>query len=227
MNGVIYRKVRNSAGFILGDAVHNWTITAAMRLFIERLYPFLWTGELAGSHLASISCASNSGMQRESQRLLCQEAFCFGFHYAGGIAVHVARFEEALSDAFSLGQSLAKAARDGRAPVDKTTLLKEYDGEIWNILPQYLYNLTEGTMEYETSLPARALKEHRFHDPEALALLEETATGLRELIKLYHEGEQAAATDVLMSVAACWVQATWKEFVRPITRSEAPTAYRG
>lgn len=225
--GALYQSVKESAGFILGDAVHNWTITAAMRLFIERLYPFIWTGELAGSHLASISCASNSGMHRESARLLCQEAFCLGFHYAGGLAIHLTRFDEALQDAYELGKKLAIAARHGRTPVKKESLLREYEGEIWHIIPQYLDNLTEGTMKYESSLPARALREKRFHDPEAVDLLRRAAEGLKELLAAYAEHDTAGSPDLLMKVAECWVQATWKEFVQPITRSEAPPAYRG
>jgi len=209
----------------LGDAVHNWTITAAMRLFIERLYPFLWTGELAGSYLASISCASNSGMHRESARLLCQESFCFGFHYAGGLAVHVARFDEALSNSFELGRKLAIASLEGRKPVQTEALLEEYDGEMWHIVPQYLDNLTEGTMQYENSLPARALRDHLFHDSGALELLREAAVGLQKLLELYTQKNTAEIAPLLAKVAACWVQATWKEFVQPITRSEPPAAY--
>ena len=224
--GVLYKKVRESTGFIIGDAVHNWTITAAMRLFIERLYPFLWTGELAGSHLASISCASNSGMHRESTRLLCQESFCFGFHYAGGLPVHVAGFDEALEKAYSLGRKLAEASQGGRTPVQKETLIEEYEGEMWHILPQYLDNLTEGTMEYTKSLPVRALREQRFHNPEAIALLREAAGGLQQLLELHEQEDTTPAAGLLVRVAACWVQATWKEFVQPITRSDAPHAYR-
>ena len=224
--GSLYRSVRESSGFILGDAVHNWTTTAAMRLFIERLYPFLWTGELAGSHFASISCASNSGMHREAARLLCQEAFCFGFHYMGGLAVHVADYKKASEEAFELGKKVAEAARQGRRPADKENLISDYKDEIWHVAPQYLDNLTEGTMQYEASLPARALRDRLFHNPDAIELLKKAADGLRELLSLYKDGRTKAEAELLVKTSAYWVQATWKEFVQPITRSDAPHAYR-
>ena len=224
-DGSLYQKVRNATGFLLGDAVHNWTVTAAMRLFIERLYPFGWTGELSGSYFASISCASNSGMHREAARLLCQESFCRGFHYVGGLAVHAAQLPQALEDANDLGAKLGRACLKGRQAVNDESLWSEYAGQMWHVYPQYLDNLTNGTLDYEQSLPALAVRDGVFRNPDARDLLNRAADGLRDVLRLHKLGDRQSAQKQLVRVATLWVQATWKEFVEVITGAGAPEAY--
>ena len=212
--GALFAKVRDADAFLIGDAVHNWTSTAAVRLFFERLYPFLWTGELRGSHFASISCASNSGMHREAARFLCQQSFSAGFRYVGGLAVHVADFERARREAAYLGRKLGLAAREGRKPVDEQTLWSEYAGEMWDVYPQYLDNLTAGTLDYNRSLPEQALRHGAFEEEEARRLAEQAAEELRETLRLHGLGNHEQARRLLVKASGYWVQATWREYVQ-------------
>lgn len=55
--GKLCRKVAGTDAVMLVDAVHNWGPSAIAHLFIERLYPLLWTGSRRGLPFASISCA--------------------------------------------------------------------------------------------------------------------------------------------------------------------------
>jgi multimeric flavodoxin WrbA len=225
--GILYKKVKEADGFLVGDAVHNWTMTAAYRIFIERLYPFIWTGELKGSHFASICSASNSGGHRTANRILCMESFHMCWRYVGGLPVHVMYMDQALEEARYLGRKLGLAARNGRQPVEEETLWSEYAPEVWNIYPEYMDNLTNGTNDYNDSLPEQALRHDLFHEPEALILLQEAADGLKEVIRLHKLGNQEQAQKRLVGVSACWVRATWKEFLQgKVIRADVPDAYR-
>ena len=53
--GKLWRKVEAANGLVLATPVHIWSADALIHLFIERLYPFLWTGELRGLSLIHIS----------------------------------------------------------------------------------------------------------------------------------------------------------------------------
>jgi multimeric flavodoxin WrbA len=225
--GVLYKKVKEADGFLVGDAVHGWTMTAAYRIFLERLYPFIWTGELKGSHFASISCAGNSGGHRMANRNLCMHSLHMHWRYVGGLPVHVMYLDRALEEARYLGCKLGLAARNGRQPVDDRTLWSEYSKEVWNIYPEYVDNLSNGTKDYNQSLPEQALRHGLFHQPEALGLLQEAADGLKEVIRLHNLGNLEEAQKHLVRVSASWVRATWKEFLREeVIRADVPDAYR-
>lgn len=225
--GILYGKVREADGFLIGDAVHFWTTTAAMRLFFERMYPFIWTGELKGSYFASISCAGNSGMHRVANRMLCQFSFQQGFRYVGGLPVHAAFMDQALEEARYLGRKLGLAARNGRQPVDEETLWSEYAKELWNIYPQYIDNFTSGTMDYNQSMPEQALRHGLFQKPEALELLQKAADGFKEVIRLHKLGNFEQAQKLMISVSAHWVRATWDEYLKDnVVGADTPSAYR-
>ncbi|MCC7261372.1 MAG: flavodoxin family protein [Candidatus Latescibacteria bacterium] len=49
--GELMAKVRRAKGWILADPVHFWGPSAQAHLFIERCYPFLWSGALQGMPL--------------------------------------------------------------------------------------------------------------------------------------------------------------------------------
>ena len=224
--GVLYRKVADADGLLIGDAVHNWTITAAMHLFLERMYSLGWTGKLSGTHFASISSASCSGMHRVANRTLCQQAFAFGFRYVGGLPVHVALMDEALEEARYLGRKLGLAARNGRQPVDDETLWAEYNKEVWNVYPEYMDNLTGGTMDYNDSLPERCVRHGVFRKPEAEDLLRKAADGLKEVVRLHKLGNFQEAQRCLARTAPYWVRAAWKEFLEEeVIGADTPESY--
>ncbi len=91
--GELMAKVKRANGWIIADPVHCWGTSAQCHLFIERCYPFIWSGDLEGMPFASISCASNQGMQRLANANLCKWAFTFGLRYIGGLPVHTAYIE--------------------------------------------------------------------------------------------------------------------------------------
>jgi len=102
--GALFQKVLRANGLILGDPVHGWGPSARAHVFFERLYPFTWSGELAGMPFASISCASNQGMHRLANQEICKWAFTKALRRVGGLPVHVAYYEEARAQARQLGE---------------------------------------------------------------------------------------------------------------------------
>ena len=108
--GELYRKVAAADALMLVDAVHNWGPSATGHLFIERLYPLLWAGTRRGLPFASISCATNQGMHHLAHENYCKWAGGLGLRYIGGLAVHTTLYDEALSEAQTLGSTLADAA---------------------------------------------------------------------------------------------------------------------
>jgi hypothetical protein len=135
--------------------------------------------------------------------------------------------DQAMEEARYLGRKMGLAARNGRQPVDEETLWAEYAQEVWNIYPEYMDNLTNGTNDYNDSLPEQALRHNLFHEPEALELLQEAADGLQEVVRLHKLGNQEEAQKRLVGVSANWVRATWKEFLRDeVIHADVPDAYR-
>ena len=54
----LHARLAAASALLIADPVHNWGPSALCHLFIERSYPFLWSGKLSGMPFASISCAS-------------------------------------------------------------------------------------------------------------------------------------------------------------------------
>ncbi|MGQ9630455.1 MAG: flavodoxin family protein [bacterium] len=230
--GELFEKIEGANGIILADPVHNWGPSATCRLLFERCYPFLWSGRLNGLPFASISCASNQGMQHLALREICKWAFGYGMLYIGGVDVHTAYFEEAIGRAKSLGEKVAEAAlRDstsGRAKfLDNETRFQYYDTQTpWNPLEPYLENLTRGTFRWEESVIARALSEGRFENPEAEELLRMAEPPLKEALNCFAAGDRRSAIKALVKASALWTQATWKEFLEgDVIRASVPPAY--
>ena len=111
----------------------------------------------------------------------------------GGLPVHVVNIEKALQEANQLGKKLGKAVLKGRQPVDEQAHWFDYAGEVWNVYPQYIDNLTEGTQDYNCSLPEQALRHNLFQNPEALKLLQKAAEGLKEVIRFHKLGNHLEA----------------------------------
>ncbi len=227
-DGELWRKLKTANGWIVADPVHMWGPTATSHLFIERCYPFLWSGALSGMPFLSISCASNQGMQRLASQLLCKWAFTFGLRYVGGLAVHTTHLERDLRAAEELGAALGRAAladASGRVPLTDAQRFVAYLDKPWSALEPYLDNLTEGTMKYEGSLIEAGLAS--FRRAEAVELLAQARAPFVEALRAYAAGERERACELLVRASALWTHATWKEFLEEeVIGAKVPDAYR-
>ena len=226
--GELMAKVREANGWILADPVHCWGPSALAHLFIERCYPFIWSGGLEGMPFASISCASNQGMQRLARANLCKWSFTFGLRYVGGLAVHTTYLEQARGEAEVLGRNLAEAAvrdAEGRQKYPEPERYVDYLAAPWSPLEPYLDNLSQGTMEYESSLVAAGLSS--FEKADAIELLEKAKGHLEQSLASYKQGAKEAACQELVDASALWTHATWKEFIEEdVVKTTVPGAYR-
>lgn len=227
-DGELMAKVKRANAWILADPVHFWGPSAQCHLFIERCYPFVWSARLEGMPFASISCASNQGMQRLANQGLCKWAFTLGLRYVGGLPVHTAYIDQARREAEELGQRLGRAAvvdAQGRRRYPDQERYVDYLDAPWRPLEPYLDNLTRGTMAYERSLIAQGLD--TFGRQEAILLLEEAREQLEAALALYREGRQTDACRHLVKASALWTHATWKEFLEEdVVKADVPAAYR-
>jgi multimeric flavodoxin WrbA len=227
-DGELMARVRRANGWILADPVHTWGPSAMCHLFVERCYPFVWSGQLEGMPFASISCASNQGMQRLANRNLCKWAFTLGLRYVGGLPVHTAYIERARQEAIDLGRRLAEAAvRDAQARLKYPDPERyvDYLDKPWSVLEPYLENLGNGTIEYEASLLAEGLAS--FRRPAAIELLQRAKGPFVEALERYKEGQSEAACAQLVKTSALWTHATWVEFLeQDVIKARVPHAYR-
>lgn len=231
-DGALYRRIRHANALLIGDPVHNWSPSASARLLIERCYPFLWTGKLKGMPSASISCASNQGMQRLAREELCKWLFGLRTRWVGGVAAHLVGFERHRREAHELGRALGEAAAaddgGGRDAWDDEDCYEHYVRHApWDPLECYLRNLTDGTMRAGASVIARALQEGTVARPRARELLERAEPGLEEALRLYHAGEHVAAARTLARASAYWTRATWLEYLEgDVIGAGQPESYR-
>ena len=226
--GELMAEVKGANGWIFADPVHFWGPSAQCHLFIERCYPFVWSGQLEGMPFASISCASNQGMQRLANQELCKWAFTLGLRYVGGLPVHTAYIEQARREAKELGRRLGQAAvvdAQGRCKYPDQERYVDYLDAPWPPLEPYLDNLTHGTMAHERSLIAQGLD--TFSQQEAIELLQEAQEQLDSALALYREGRHPDACRPLVRASALWTHATWREFLQDdVIRADVPAAYR-
>jgi len=230
--GVLYRKLKAANGIIIADPVHGWGCSAMCHLFVERWYPFVWSGGLGGMPFMSISCATNQGMQHVATQAICRWAFTHGLKYIGQLAVHASWYGEAMAEAEALGREVGEAAiveaQNGRKPFanDEERFLA-YMNKPWNPLENYLANLSNGTFTWEKSLIERALRHGTFKRPEALDLLRKAREGFREAIRFYNLKNYEKATKHLVESSAFWTHATWKEFLEEqAIKAAPPKVYR-
>jgi hypothetical protein len=177
---------------------------------------------------ASISCASNQGMQRLANQGLCKWAFTLGLRYVGGLAVHTAYIEQARREVKELGRRLGQAAMadaEGRRKYPDQERYVDYLDAPWRPLEPYLDNLTRGTMAYGGSLIAQGLG--AFTRQEAVALLAEAGEQLKAALALYGKGRHPEACRHLVRASALWTHATWKEFLEEdVIKAGVPATYR-
>ena len=229
--GKLWRRVEAANAMVWATPVHCWTADALIHLFIERLYPFLWGGELKGIPVATVAVAANQGFQIAANNMLCQWAFTTGARYVGGLPVHAAYLDEALVDAAYLGRRLAEAARaderHGRRPLTDEEMWLAYQSAPWAVLPHYVKNLTRGTGSPQFSLIREALTRGTFVREEAIALLSRADLAFERFARHAGLGEQRLALQALVEASALWTHATWKEFLEEdLVKVPPPAAYR-
>jgi multimeric flavodoxin WrbA len=229
--GDLWRVVEGAHAMVWASPVHGWMADALIHLFVERLYPFLWSGELKGIPVATLAVASNQGFQEVAHRMLCQFAFTAGARYVGGLPVHAAYLEAGLRDAAYLGRRLGEAAlrdeREGRRPMTDEEIWLAYEGAPWSVYPNYVENLTHGTGRAELSIVSASLARGTFSREEAVALLEQAQGALDGHWQAARTGTRGDAIRALVRASALWTHATWKEFLETDLIGVAPPkAYR-
>jgi len=230
--GPLFQAVLHANALLVVDAVHLWGPTAYSHLFFERLYPALWTGELNGMPFASISCASNQGMQHVAREQLCKWAGGKGMRYVGGLAVHCVNYDAALEEARDLGRRLAEAALDdakGRVPFanDEERFLQSL-GQPFDLARTYLENLTQGTMEAAHSLPLVGLNNGAFPaNSEQAQYAQKAHEELIAALDAYEKANLETCMRRLASASSYWTNATWLAFLRDkVIGTEQPPAYK-
>lgn len=231
--GALYRLVQEANALLLVDAVHLWGPTAYAHLFFERLYPMLWTGELNGMPFASISCAGNQGMQHLAREEICKWARGKGMRYVGGLAEHAVDYQAALERARSLGARVGEAAlvdAQGRRPfADEVQRFLAYADEPFDLMQEYLLNLTQGTMDAGQSLPKVGLENGAFAEgtPAATAAAVDAQRHLTAALEAYHQGERTLCLRRLAAASSAWTQATWLALLeQKVVGASQPAAYK-
>jgi len=228
--GGLWQLVEQANALVLASPVHCWGADALTHLFVERLYPFLWSGELRGIPVATLASASNQGFQHAAERMLCQWAFTMGSRYVGGVAAHAADYATALNDARHLGRCLAEAATAdaaGRRPLADEEMWLAYMDAPWSCYPEYARNLAGDGETVTGSIIARSLAQGRFQDGQARALLEEAQEHYGRYVHHRQLGETRQAIGCLVKASALWTHATWKEFLEEkLIKVPPPKSYR-
>jgi multimeric flavodoxin WrbA len=227
--GVLYKKVRDTNGIILSEPVYLWGSCALCRMFIERMYQFIWNGEINGQPFASIECAGNSGWQYWATADVPRQMFNYGSRYLGGVMVHACYLEEGLANARSMGKKLAEAAladAAGRKKVTDREKFRMYSGP-WDVTEGYLMQLTNGSMKPEDSMSSKSLRTGAFKRPDALEILKKADAKIQNAFKAWEKGDIEKARDELSDGSALWTEATWREFLEEkVIRGKKPEAYR-
>ncbi|MEM3873118.1 MAG: flavodoxin family protein [Nitrososphaeria archaeon] len=229
--GKLWKKVEKANGFIFAAPVHFWSADALTHSFIERLYPFLWSGELKGIPVATITVASNQGFQIVANTMLCEWAFTMVMKYVGGLPVHVAYLDEALPRARYLGMKLGEAAlkdeKEGRRALTDEEVWLYYQDKPWSVFPNYIENLTMGTRDPKLSIIKRALALGTFKRKEAIELLKKADEEFDNYAHYYSLNDYENALKSLVKASAFWTHATWKEFLEEqLIKAPPPKAYR-
>lgn len=230
--GELYAAVTGANALLLVDAEHMWGPTAYAHLLFERLYPTIWSGELNGLPFASISCASNQGMQHLAREELCKWARGKGMRYVGGLAVHVVGYQAALAEARDLGTALARAAladaQGRRRYGTEADRFLAFMDQPFDIAAEYLANLTQGTMDAEQSLPLLGLANGAFPPgSEAAEMAGKAQAALAAALAAYSRGDRAACLTHLAAASSQWTSATWRAFLQDeVVGAAKPAAYK-
>ena len=228
--GSLYLSFKRANGLLMVDPVHGWGMSAMSHLFLERIYPTFWEGIPYGMPFASIACASNQGYQGSAIQEYSKKAAGSGFRWIGGLPVHLANLNDARPRAIELGLRLADAAlddeRNGRTKLTDKEIFSMYMGTPWDIVDGYIENITGGTFSYADSIPARALADGVFTNPDARELIEKVCEHLKTALEYYNTGNRMAASPEMALVAKFWTNGTYLQFGKDIVKASIPKAYR-
>ena len=214
--GGLIQKVLDTNALFIAQPVYFTRPPAATQLFFERLYPFMWSGELSGLPFASLSQAANNGGTRMADREMSKWAFTRSFRYIGGLPVHMVQYEDAKISARYLGRKLAKAALEDAKERLGVTVLDKYlgtDGNPWSPLEVYIDDLTNGTFSYEGSLIEYALSHGTVKKEDTVDLLQKPAVELKLVLYHYRLGAHLKATEHMIKMRTFWSPATIAEFL--------------
>lgn len=145
------------------------------------------------------------------------------------ICLHLAYYDDALKQAYYLGARLAQEAindEKGRNSMTDEECFMHYSDTPWRPLELYIDNLTNGSVLWQDSIPYKSLSRHKFKNEDAKEALEKCVSSLRQTLTYYRWHDYENATKNLVKTAAHWTQATWKEFLENVIKSEKPKAYR-
>ncbi len=141
--------------------------------------------------------------------------------------MHAVHLDKSLEEARYLGAKLGLAAREGRQPVDDEALWSEYGKEVWHIYPEYMYNLTNDTYDYNQSLPEQAIRHSVLKNREAVSLMQEAADGIKEVTRLHKLGNREEAQRRMVTASMAWIRSTWAEYLADdVIGAEIPDTYR-
>jgi len=229
-SGELFAKLLSTNGLLIADPVFLWGSSALVHTFIERMYPFIWSGVGNGMPFASISCASNSGFQHQASKEIAKQVFNFGFSYIGCVPAHVSYLEAAVERARALGAVLGAAAKAdmerGRTKLADRDKFAMY-AEPWDAASDYFANLTNGDGDYASSMTHTALAQGAFKKERALVALTKADELLESSFENMQRGDRDTAIDLLSDGSALWTEATWREFLEEeVIGVEKPKAYR-
>jgi len=229
--GPLYRAFKRANALLMVDPVHSWGISAAAHAFMERIYPTFWEGTPYGLPFASISCASNQGFQHRATQDYCKFASGYGFRYVGGLPVHAVHYNESLEEAKALAGQLAAAALEdegrGRKKLSDREIFTLFSGTAWDLVEEYLRNVTMNTFSYEDSLPVKAERENLVTDSEAVPLFEQVRKHLLRALDAFHAGDSENAAVETAMTAKYWTNATFHQCCKNLTvDTDMPKTYR-
>lgn len=223
-NGVLFMKLCDANALFIAHPVYYGRPPAGLHLFFERFYPFMWSGKLNGMPFASISQASNNGGARTSQIDITRWAITFNLRITGGLPVHMVSIDEARVQAEELGKKIAeKALTDSKerkrvTPVER--YLVSYEGQ-WSRLESSLMDMTNGTMQYDASLIAYALRQGAMKNEATIDLLHKAGEELKLSLTHYKNNDLTSAAEHMVKMSSFWSPATLREFLPNIEAKQS------
>lgn len=211
---------------LVADPVYSFGATAACHLFFERCYPYLWSGKIKGKPLASISLASNQGMEVLARQEIARLAFTRSFYYCGGIAAHMYQQEQMDEEISKLVRTLLDAVRERGEFTDQEKMRRALDGP-YNAFENFVYYLSNGGGMRGVQTGAVPSLVGRRLPQEVKELLEKAQRALEQAVETKEKEGEAAAVKYLVQANTFWANATWKMFLgRELNLASPPVSYK-
>ena len=225
--GELFQLIQSVDGVLVADPVYSFGATAACHLFFERCYPYLWSGKIKGKPLASISLASNQGMEVLARQEIARLAFTRSFYYCGGIAAHMYQQEQMDEEISKLVRTLLDAVRERGEFTKKKKMRRALDGP-YNAFENFVYYLSNGGRDAGEYRPAQFLQLWDGRLPqEVKELLEKAQRALEQAVETKEKEGEAAAVKYLVQANTFWANATWKMFLgRELNLASPPVSYK-